>query len=77
MRRPPHRFADWGVDFVKYDAGCQDDASLHDGTLLESIARMRDGLNATNRTMIFYVGAFIATAHVDSSSCCEVMVLGG
>lgn len=41
-------FADWGVDFVKYDAGCQDDASLHDGTLLASIERMRDGLNAVS-----------------------------
>ena len=48
-------FAAWGVDAVKLDAGCQDDSSIHDGTLLASLARMRDGLNATGRDIVYYV----------------------
>lgn len=48
-------FASWGVDAVKLDAGCQDDCSLHDGCITASLTRMRDGLNATGRSMIYYV----------------------
>ena len=48
-------FADWGIDFVKLDAGCQNDCSIHDGCIKASLTRMRDGLNATGRRMVFYV----------------------
>ena len=42
-------FAEWGIDFVKLDFGCQDDVSLHDGTGIAALQRVRDGLNATGR----------------------------
>lgn len=48
-------FASWGIDAVKMDAGCRDDSSLHDGTLIASLDRMRDALNATGRRMVLYV----------------------
>jgi alpha-galactosidase len=48
-------FADWGIDFVKLDAGCQDDCSIHYGCLKSSLTRMRDGLNATGRTIVYYI----------------------
>jgi len=48
-------FADWGIDFVKLDAGCQNDCSIHDGCLKSSLTRMRDGLNATGRTIVYYI----------------------
>jgi hypothetical protein len=37
------------------DAGCRNDCSLHDGCLLASLTRMRDGLNATGRTVVYYI----------------------
>ena len=49
------QFALWEVDAVKMDAGCRDDCSIHDGCLLSSLSRMRDGLNATGRTMLYYI----------------------
>ena len=55
-------FANWGVDAVKADMGCQEDDSIHDGTVLASLARFRDGLNATGRPMLFYVDAGNPTA---------------
>lgn len=45
-------FAEWGIDFVKLDFGCQDDVSLHDGTGIAALERVRDGLNATGRSVI-------------------------
>jgi alpha-galactosidase len=48
-------FVAWGVDAVKLDAGCRNDASLHDGTLLASIGRFRDALNATGKPVLLYV----------------------
>lgn len=39
----------------KLDAGCRTDTSLHDGTLLASIARFRDALNATGKRVLLYV----------------------
>jgi alpha-galactosidase len=48
-------FADWGIDYVKLDAGCQDDCGIHDGCLIASLTRMRDGLNSTGRTMVYYI----------------------
>ena len=59
-------FASWGIDAVKSDMGCQDDASIHDGTLLGSLQRFRDGLNASGRPVLFYVdgGNPTATARV-------------
>jgi len=48
-------FAEWGVDAVKMDAGCQEDCSLHDGCLRGSLERMRDGLNATGKRIVYYV----------------------
>jgi len=48
-------FASWGIDFVKLDAGCQDDCSIHDSCLLSSLTRIRDGLNATGRTIVYYI----------------------
>lgn len=27
-------YADWGIDFVKLDLGCQSDSSIHDGTAM-------------------------------------------
>lgn len=49
------QFSEWGVDAVKLDAGCRNDCSFQDGCLLASLTRMRDGLNATGRTMLYYV----------------------
>ena len=48
-------FARWGIDAVKMDAGCRDDCSLIDGCLVSALERVRDGLNATGRRMLFYV----------------------
>ena len=48
-------FVAWGVDAVKLDAGCRDDTSLHNGTLLASIGRFRDALNATGKPVLLYV----------------------
>ena len=48
-------FADWGIDFVKMDAGCRTDCSIHDGCLVASLTRMRDGLNATGRPIVYYI----------------------
>ena len=48
-------FAAWGLDAVKLDAGCRDDASLHDGSLLVSLGRFRDALNATGRPIVVYI----------------------
>ena len=45
----------WGIDAVKLDAGCRTDTSLHDGTLLASIGRFRDALNATGKPVLLYV----------------------
>jgi len=55
-------FAAWGIDAVKMDAGCRDDCSLLDGCLVASLERVRDGLNATGRTMLFYVDSGNPTA---------------
>ena len=48
-------FVAWGITAVKLDAGCRTDTSLHDGTLLASIGRFRDALNATGRPVLLYV----------------------
>lgn len=48
-------WVEWGITAVKMDAGCQDDCSIHDGCLLGSLARMRDGLNATGVPVLYYV----------------------
>ena len=48
-------FVAWGVDAVKLDAGCREDTSLPDGTLLASIAAFRDALNATGKPVLLYV----------------------
>jgi alpha-galactosidase len=48
-------FAAWGVDAVKMDAGCRDDCSLLDGCIISALERVRDGLNKTGRTILFYV----------------------
>ena len=48
-------FVAWGIDAVKLDAGCGTDASLHDGTLLASIGRFRDALNASGKPVLLYV----------------------
>ena len=48
-------FARWGVDAVKMDAGCRDDCSLLDGCIVSTLEKVRDGLNQTGRTMLFYV----------------------
>ena len=50
-------FADWGIDLVKLDLGCREDVSIHDGTALSALRRVRDGLNATGRPIVFYVDA--------------------
>jgi alpha-galactosidase len=50
-------YASWGIDFIKLDAGCQDDSSLHDGTLITSLRKVRDGLNETGRKIVYYVDA--------------------
>jgi len=47
-------FADWGMDFVKMDT-CGLDCSIHDGCIQNTTGAMRDGLNATGRTVVFYV----------------------
>ena len=33
--------------------GCRSDASIHDGTVKASLERVRDGLNATGRPILF------------------------
>ena len=48
-------FAAWGIDAWKLDAGCRNDCSLLDGCLQASLARVRDGLNATGRRVVFYI----------------------
>jgi len=48
-------FVDWGIDFVKLDAGCQDDCSIHDSCLLHSITLFKNALNQTGRTVLVYV----------------------
>jgi alpha-galactosidase len=48
-------FVAWGVDAVKLDAGCRDDASIHDGSLLTSLGRFRDALNATGKRIVLYI----------------------
>ena len=50
-------FAAWGIDAWKLDAGCRDDCSFHDGCIQASLSRVRDGLNATGRRVLFYVDA--------------------
>ena len=55
-------FAKWGIDFVKLDMGCREDASIHDGTVRASLERVRDGLNATGRPIVFYIDAGNPTA---------------
>jgi len=50
-------WAELGVDFVKMDAGCQNDCSIHDGCQIGSLTRMRDALNATGRPILYYVDA--------------------
>ena len=49
-------------DFIKLDMGCREDASIHDGTAIASLQRVRDGLNATGRPIVFYVDAGNPTA---------------
>jgi len=50
-------FADSGIDLIKLDAGCQSDSSIHDGTLIDSLKKVRDGVNKTGRKMVIYVDA--------------------
>ena len=33
---------DSGIDLIKLDAGCQSDSSIHDGTMLSSLRKVRD-----------------------------------
>jgi len=47
-------FADWGFDFVKHDT-CNFDCGIHTRCLQNSTARMRDGLNATGRNIVYYI----------------------
>jgi alpha-galactosidase len=47
-------FGEWGFDFVKMDT-CGTDCSIHNGCLRNSLNAMRDGLNATGKTIVFYV----------------------
>eukprot|EP00042_Codosiga_hollandica_P029947 m.169308 g.169308 ORF g.169308 m.169308 type:complete len:430 (-) comp53220_c0_seq4:169-1458(-) len=49
-------FAEWGFDFVKFDT-CGYDCGVHDLCMQNSTARMRDGLNATGRPIVFYIDA--------------------
>lgn len=55
-------FAGWGIDFVKLDLGCRSDTSIHDGTAIAALERVRDGLNATGRPILFYIDAGNPTA---------------
>ena len=55
-------FAAWGVDAAKLDAGCREDCSLHNGCILASLTRMRDGLNATGRRIVYYVRCAAASS---------------
>eukprot|EP00656_Telonema_subtile_P056352 TRINITY_DN8981_c0_g1_i1.p1 TRINITY_DN8981_c0_g1~~TRINITY_DN8981_c0_g1_i1.p1 ORF type:complete len:454 (-),score=82.97 TRINITY_DN8981_c0_g1_i1:294-1655(-) len=50
-------WAELGVDFVKMDAGCQDDCSIHNGCQITSLTKMRDALNSTGRSVLYYVDA--------------------
>ena len=43
------------MDFVKHDT-CNEDCGVHDGCMQHSTARMRDGLNATGRPIVYYIG---------------------
>ena len=45
------------ADFIKLDMGCRSDTSIHDGTVKASLERVRDGLNATGRPILFYIDA--------------------
>ncbi|KAH3759061.1 glycoside hydrolase family 27 protein [Pelomyxa schiedti] len=47
-------FAGWGMDFVKFDT-CNYDCGVHDGCIPNSVAAMRDGLNATGRPVVLYL----------------------
>jgi len=47
-------FADWGMDFVKHDT-CNEDCGIHDGCIQNSTGRMRDGLNATGKPIVYYI----------------------
>eukprot|EP01090_Pellita_catalonica_P008805 TRINITY_DN19871_c0_g1_i1.p1 TRINITY_DN19871_c0_g1~~TRINITY_DN19871_c0_g1_i1.p1 ORF type:complete len:365 (-),score=29.80 TRINITY_DN19871_c0_g1_i1:23-1006(-) len=47
-------FADWGVDFLKHDY-CHANISM----VLAATPRMRDGLNATGRPIVYYVDASV------------------
>ena len=42
--------------------GCRSDASIHDGTVKASLERVRDGLNATGRRILYYIDAGNPTA---------------
>jgi hypothetical protein len=44
-------------DFLKLDMGCREDASIHDGTVKASLERVRDGLNKTGRSILYYIDA--------------------
>ena len=50
-------YASWGIDFIKLDMGCRSDTSIHDGTSIACLERVRDGLNATGRPIVFYIDA--------------------
>jgi hypothetical protein len=50
-------YASWGIDFIKLDMGCRSDTSIHDGTSIACLERVRDGLNATGRPILFYIDA--------------------
>jgi len=47
-------FASWGVDFVKHDT-CNYDCGVNDGCIQNSTGHMRDGLNATGRSIVYYI----------------------
>ena len=51
------QFAAAGIDFIKADSGCGDATSLHDGTVLGSLRRVGEAINATGLagTMLFYI----------------------
>jgi alpha-galactosidase len=55
-------YANWGIDFIKLDLGCRSDTSIHDGTAIAALERVRDGLNATGRPILFYIDAGNPTA---------------
>lgn len=47
-------FADWGFDFIKHDT-CGTDYSIHDGTFQAAIKRMREGIGATGKELVYYL----------------------